>query len=58
MEKRQIQILVTTKVDVAARLHAITSAAFGFLPQISAIFWANLVKLLCTHPVTMEQIEH
>ena len=55
MEKRPIQILVTNKVDVAARVHAITSVAFGFLPQICAAFLANLAKFLCTHPVTADQ---
>ena len=58
MENQQIQILVTNKADMAAQSHAITSAAFGLLLQISAIFWPNLVKLLCTHPVTIEQTEH
>lgn len=52
MEKRQIQILLTSKVDMASMLHAVTSVAFGFLLQI---LWANLTKLLCTHPVTTEQ---
>jgi hypothetical protein len=55
MEKRQLQILVTNKVDMAARLHAISSVAFGFLLQICAAFWANLAKFLCTHPATAEQ---
>lgn len=57
MEKRQTQILATNKVDMAVRLHAITSAASGLLPQVSAIPWANFAKLLCTHPVTIEQIK-
>ncbi len=36
MEKIQMQTLLTNKVNMAARLHAITSAAFGLLPHISA----------------------